>query len=125
MAMSTRAAAMAAQLKELHTRDRPIVLPTVWDAWSARTAERGGFAALTIGSHPLAEALGSEDGEKLSLEEVFAAVAPIIASASSWWPRPIICILIRSYSRWRRANLCWSRSRWRPMPKRRRRLSRL
>jgi len=78
--MSADAAAAAARLKELHDGARPLVLPTVWDAWSARVAERSGFAALTIGSHPLAEALGSEDGEKLSLEQAFTAAAPIIAS---------------------------------------------
>lgn len=74
------AAAAAARLKALHGGARPLVLPTVWDAWSARTAVRAGFDALTIGSHPLADALGSEDGEHLTLEQVIAAVAPVIAS---------------------------------------------
>lgn len=78
--MSGHAATMAARLKELHGGALPLVLPTVWDAWSAGTAVRAGFSALTVGSHPLATALGAEDGEGLSLEEVFAAVAPIIAS---------------------------------------------
>lgn len=80
--MSAREAARAAaiRLRELHGSERPLVLPTVWDAWSARTAAGAGFSALTVGSHPLAEALGSADGEKLELEEVFRAVGPIIAS---------------------------------------------
>lgn len=80
--MSARdtARAAATRLKELHASGKPLVLPTVWDAWSARTAVGVGFSALTIGSHPLAEALGSEDGEKLGLEEVFRAVARIIGS---------------------------------------------
>jgi len=70
----------AARLRELHATTRPLVLPTVWDAWSAKVAAGVGFAALTVGSHPLADALGSEDGEHLELEQVFAAVRPIIAS---------------------------------------------
>jgi 2-methylisocitrate lyase-like PEP mutase family enzyme len=44
----------AEALSELHARHHPLVLPTVWDAWSAKTAVEAGFAALTIGSHPLA-----------------------------------------------------------------------
>lgn len=74
------AATAASRLKELHATTRPLVLPTVWDAWSARVAEGLGFTALTTGSHPLADALGSQDGEHLELEEVLAAVRPIIAS---------------------------------------------
>ncbi|MGE0029144.1 MAG: isocitrate lyase/phosphoenolpyruvate mutase family protein [Thermoleophilia bacterium] len=78
--MQPGSAAAAARLKELHAASRPLVLPTVWDAWSARVAEGLGFTALTVGSHPLADALGSQDGEHLELEQVFAAVRPIIAS---------------------------------------------
>jgi len=69
----------AQALKELH-RDRPLVLPTVWDAWSARLAADAGFRALTIGSHPLADSRGAEDGEAMSFDEVLGAVAPIIAA---------------------------------------------
>jgi 2-methylisocitrate lyase-like PEP mutase family enzyme len=79
--MPEGSAAAAARLKALHAT-RPLVLPTVWDAWSARVAEGLGFTALTIGSHPLADALGSEDGEHLELEQVLAAVRPIIASVA-------------------------------------------
>lgn len=79
--MATRSAADAARrLKDLHAGARPLVLPTVWDAWSARVAADAGFTALTIGSHPLAEALGAGDGEQMELEQVLRAVAPIIAS---------------------------------------------
>ena len=78
--MSGRATDAARRLKALHDGPRPLVLPTVWDAWSAKTAVRAGFTALTIGSHPLAEAVGSQDGEKMTLEQVFAAVAPVVAA---------------------------------------------
>jgi 2-methylisocitrate lyase-like PEP mutase family enzyme len=78
--MHPGSAATAARLKELHATTTPLVLPTVWDCWSARVAVDVGFTALTIGSHPLSAALGSQDGEHLELEQVFAAVRPIIAS---------------------------------------------
>ncbi len=70
----------ARTLAELHRDRAPLVLPTVWDVWSARLAVDAGFEALTIGSHPLANALGAQDNEGLTLAEVVAAVAPIIAA---------------------------------------------
>jgi len=72
----------AEALSELHARHRPLVLPTVWDAWSAKTAVEAGFAALTIGSHPLADSRGAADHEGQSLAEVIEAVRPIIAAVN-------------------------------------------
>ena len=68
----------AKKLKQLHASQQPLVLPTVWDVWSAGIAASAGFSALTLGSHPLAAARGSQDGEHQTLEEVLAAVRPII-----------------------------------------------
>ncbi|WP_424215890.1 isocitrate lyase/PEP mutase family protein (plasmid) [Streptomyces sp. BI20] len=73
-------AARAQRLKKLHADHKPLVLPTVWDVWSARTAAGAGFPALTIGSHPLAESRGARDQEGQTFEEVLAAVRPIIAA---------------------------------------------
>ncbi|MGW2469890.1 isocitrate lyase/PEP mutase family protein [Streptomyces bauhiniae] len=70
----------AQRLKKLHAEYKPLVLPTVWDVWSARTAADAGFPALTIGSHPLADSRGAEDHEGQTFEEVLAAVRPIIAA---------------------------------------------
>ncbi|RDL07259.1 phosphoenolpyruvate phosphomutase-like protein [Streptomyces sp. HB202] len=70
----------AERLKHLHAEHKPLVLPTVWDVWSARTAAAAGFPALTIGSHPLADSRGAEDQEGQTFEEVLAAVRPIIAA---------------------------------------------
>lgn len=70
----------AQRLKQLHADHQPLVLPTVWDAWSARTAAAAGFSALTVGSHPLADSRGAEDQEGQTFEEVLAAVRPIIAA---------------------------------------------
>jgi 2-methylisocitrate lyase-like PEP mutase family enzyme len=70
----------AQRLKDLHGGERPLVLPTVWDAWSARLAADAGFSALTIGSHPLAESRGAGDHEDQTLDEVLTAVRPIAAA---------------------------------------------
>ncbi|MFD6301387.1 isocitrate lyase/phosphoenolpyruvate mutase family protein [Streptomyces sp. NPDC060235] len=70
----------AQRLKQLHAENKPLVLPTVWDVWSARTAADAGFHALTIGSHPLADSRGADDHEGQTFEEVLAAVRPIIAA---------------------------------------------
>ncbi|MEV5015491.1 isocitrate lyase/phosphoenolpyruvate mutase family protein [Streptomyces sp. NPDC053780] len=67
-------------LRQLHAQHQPLVLPTVWDVWSARTAAGAGFPALTIGSHPLADSRGAEDQEGQTFEEVLAAVRPVIAA---------------------------------------------
>jgi 2-methylisocitrate lyase-like PEP mutase family enzyme len=64
----------------LHRPGDPLVAPTVWDPWSAELAAEAGFAALTVGSHPAAAALGREDGEQLSLDEMLRQVR-LIASA--------------------------------------------
>ncbi|MGW5291964.1 isocitrate lyase/PEP mutase family protein [Streptomyces bacillaris] len=70
----------AQRFRQLHADHQPLVLPTVWDAWSARTAAAAGFPALTVGSHPLADSRGAEDKEGQTFEEVLAAVRPIIAA---------------------------------------------
>ncbi|MEW2164477.1 isocitrate lyase/phosphoenolpyruvate mutase family protein [Streptomyces sp. NPDC007084] len=70
----------AQRLRQLHADHKPLVLPTVWDVWSARTAADAGFPALTVGSHPLADSRGAEDHEGQTFEEVLAAVRPIIAA---------------------------------------------
>ncbi len=70
----------AATLLELHRPGNPVVLPTVWDAWSARLATGAGFAALTVGSHPMADSIGKPDNEGMSFDDVLARVAQITAA---------------------------------------------
>ena len=70
-------AALATTLADLHVPGDPIVLPTVWDAWSAKVAVNAGFRGLTVGSHPLAESLGYEDGETMPLGVALGRVAEI------------------------------------------------
>lgn len=64
-------------LKALHVAGDPVILPTVWDAWSAKLAVDAGFAALTVGSHPVADSVGKADGEGMSFDDLTARVAQI------------------------------------------------
>jgi 2-methylisocitrate lyase-like PEP mutase family enzyme len=75
-ALEQRARALLA----LHQPGNPVILPTVWDAWSARLATDAGFAALTIGSHPMADSIGKPDGEGMSFEDAMTRVAQITAA---------------------------------------------
>lgn len=70
----------ATALLELHRPGNPVILPTVWDAWSARVATDAGFAALTVGSHPLADSIGKPDGEGMSFDDVLTRLAQITAA---------------------------------------------
>lgn len=80
MSGHTSSAERAHTLLELHRPGNPVVLPTVWDAWSARLAAGAGFAALTVGSHPLADSIGKADGEGMSFDDVLARVVQITAA---------------------------------------------
>src|SRR6202048_2342571 len=55
----------------------PVILPTIWDAWSARLAVDAGFAALTVGSHPLADSIGKADQEGMTFEDVLTRIKQI------------------------------------------------
>ena len=72
----------AAALRSLHHGARPLVLPNVWDAASARTVERAGFPAVATGSAAVAAALGHGDHETAPVAEMFAAAARIAAAVS-------------------------------------------
>lgn len=70
----------AGKLLRLHEAGGTLVLPTVWDAWSARATVEAGFAALSIGSHPLADSRGQGDGEDMSLEDALDGIRRICAA---------------------------------------------
>ena len=67
----------------LHEPGNPVVLPTVWDAWSARLAVDAGFAALTVGSHPLADSIGKADQEGMTFDDVLTRVKQITAAVDA------------------------------------------
>jgi len=70
----------AERLLALHQPGNPVVLPTVWDAWSARLAVDAGFAALTVGSHPMADSVGKADQEGMTYDDVITRVKQITAA---------------------------------------------
>ena len=70
----------AHKLAELHLSGETLVMPTVWDVWSAKIAVEAGAKALTVGSHPVAEVLGAPDGEKQSFDHYLAIANRIIES---------------------------------------------
>ncbi|GEK81265.1 isocitrate lyase/PEP mutase family protein [Agrococcus baldri] len=72
--LSTKATAL------LRMHDDFVVLPTAWDAWSARAIVDAGFSAISVGSHPLAESRGQQDGEGMSLDDALEGVSRITAA---------------------------------------------
>jgi 2-methylisocitrate lyase-like PEP mutase family enzyme len=72
--------AKASELLRLHHTGDTLVLPTVWDAWSARTVVDAGFSALTIGSHPLADSRGQADNEGMTLADALDGIRRVTAS---------------------------------------------
>ena len=73
-------AGRAEALLALHQPGDPVVLPTVWDAWSAKLAVDAGFSALTVGSHPVADSIGKPDNEGMTFDDLLARVAQITAA---------------------------------------------
>lgn len=67
----------ARELADRHESGEMLVLPTVWDTWSARVAVDAGFHGLTVGSHPVADAIGSADGENMDFSEYLDVVSRI------------------------------------------------
>ena len=81
MTVSTGRAA-AGRLRDLHRPGRPVVLPNVWDAATARIVAAAGFAAVATSSAAVAESLGYPDGEAAPVEEMLDAVARIARAVS-------------------------------------------
>lgn len=80
MTAASDVAARARTLLDLHHTGRTLVLPNVWDAWSARTVADAGFPALSIGSHPLADSRGQGDGEDMTLDDALDGVRRICSA---------------------------------------------
>ena len=80
MSEPSTAADRARALLALHQPGNPVILPTVWDAWSARLATDAGFVALTVGSHPVADSIGKPDNEGMSFDDLLTRVAQITAA---------------------------------------------
>ena len=71
--LKEKAAAFAA----MHHGPKILLLPNVWDAASAAIVRQAGFGALATSSAGIAFSLGYPDGQRISREEMLAAVARI------------------------------------------------
>ncbi|KUG51917.1 phosphonomutase [Serinicoccus chungangensis] len=76
----TDVARHASELLRLHHTGQTLVLPTVWDVWSARAVVDAGFPALSVGSHPLADSRGQQDNEGMSLADALDGIRRITAA---------------------------------------------
>ena len=68
--------------KSLHHREDILILGNVWDAHTAKIAEKAGFKALGSSSHAIANSLGYEDGENISVDELIFIVERIVKSVN-------------------------------------------
>ena len=90
----TDLAAKARALREAHVPGDPLILVNVWDAASARTvAAAPGCRAIATASWSIAAAHGVPDGEILSLDDMLAAAARIVAAVDL----PVSADLERGY----------------------------
>ncbi len=64
----------------LHVPGDPVILYNIWDTGSARAVAAAGAKALATGSHPVGDASGFGDGQKVPLDFVFANAERIMAA---------------------------------------------
>ena len=73
---------LAARLRALHAGPDLLVVPNAWDGASALAVEQAGFPAVATSSAAVARMLGRADGEAMSPDEAFGAVAAVARSVS-------------------------------------------
>jgi 2-methylisocitrate lyase-like PEP mutase family enzyme len=78
----------------LHVPGDPVILYNIWDVGSAHAVADAGARALATGSHPVGEASGFGDGQKVPLEYVFANAGRIAAAI----PLPLTVDFESAYS---------------------------
>lgn len=64
----------------LHVPGDPVILYNIWDPGSALAVANAGARALATGSHPVGDAAGFGDGQKVPLDYVFANARRILAA---------------------------------------------
>lgn len=67
------------QFAALHVPGKPVILYNIWDPGSAAVVAEAGAKAIATGSHPVGDAAGFGDGEKVPLEFVFDNARRIMA----------------------------------------------
>ncbi len=64
----------------LHVPGNPVILYNIWDVGSALAVVAAGAKALATGSHPVADANGWPDGEKMPIDFALANAARIVSA---------------------------------------------
>ena len=67
----------------LHVPGDPVVLYNIWDVGSALAVVAAGAKALATGSHPVADANGWQDGQKVPIDFAFANAERIVAAVDA------------------------------------------
>src|SRR2546423_1829343 len=62
----------------LHVPGNPVILYNIWDVGSALAVVAAGAKALATGSHPVADANGWPDGQKVPIDFAFANARRIV-----------------------------------------------
>jgi 2-methylisocitrate lyase-like PEP mutase family enzyme len=70
----------AQRLRDLHVPGELLLVPNAYDAASARVLEHADFRTIATTSAGVAWALGAPDGQRLSFEDVVAAVRRIVGA---------------------------------------------
>ena len=65
--------------RQLHYQDKPVIIGNAWNAYSAQLLEKKGFKAIATSSGAVAVTLGSDDGEKISFEDLLTVVSKMTA----------------------------------------------
>jgi len=66
------------QFAALHVPGDPVILYNVWDVGSAQAVASAGASAIATGSHPVGDAAGFGDGQKVPLDFVFGNARRIV-----------------------------------------------
>jgi 2-methylisocitrate lyase-like PEP mutase family enzyme len=72
----------AEKLKKLHHGPKILALPNAWDVVSARIVKELGYPAIATSSAAVAFSLGYPDGQRISRDEMLAAVTRITRAVS-------------------------------------------
>lgn len=70
----------AEAFRAMHLEGEVLLLPNVWDAASARIIEDAGYSSIATTSAGIAFARGFPDGQKISSDQMMAAVASIASA---------------------------------------------
>jgi 2-methylisocitrate lyase-like PEP mutase family enzyme len=64
----------------LHVPGEPVILYNIWDAGSAKAVAEAGAKAIATGSHPVADAHGFSDGQRMPIELVLANAERVVGA---------------------------------------------